>query len=121
MEQFSSVVDAGRWPKTLVDDDVSFFVVESNCFELQSIPMIQIRTLLLMAALLAVVPSQAMACPTCKSALHSGLALGYAISILFMMAMPFLIFAFWAFIILRLRCNATEESFDPAIDPQTNS
>ena len=44
-----------------------------------------------------------MACPTCKNALHSGLALGYAISVLFMMAMPFVIFAIWIVTILRLR------------------
>jgi len=48
----------------------------------------------------------ALACPTCKSALHHGLALGYAISILFMMAMPFVIFAFWAVTIVRLRAKA---------------
>jgi heme/copper-type cytochrome/quinol oxidase subunit 2 len=55
----------------------------------------------------------AMACPTCKSALHNGLALGYAISILFMMAMPFLIFTFWIVTIFRLR--ATTNDSNPAI------
>ena len=82
--------------------------------------MIPTRTLLMIVTLLAMMPSQAMACPTCKSALHSGLALGYAISILFMMAMPFLIFAFWAFMIMRLR-SAAEESFDPTLELQTDS
>ena len=52
----------------------------------------------------------AMACPDCKSALHSGLALGYAISILFMMAMPFVMFAFWVVAILRLRAQAEHEN-----------
>ncbi len=50
--------------------------------------------------------ASAMACPTCKESLHSGLARGYAISILFMMAMPFLIFTFWVVTILRLRSKA---------------
>ena len=48
------------------------------------------------------------ACPTCKSALHDGLVMGYAISILFMMAMPFAIFAFWAVTIWRLRNQAVQ-------------
>ena len=46
----------------------------------------------------------ASACPTCKDSLHSnGVATGYAISILFMMGMPFLIAIFWAVVIFRLR------------------
>jgi len=60
------------------------------------------------AVVLICTPS-ADACPTCKSALHDGLMLGYAISILFMMAMPFVIFAFWAITIWRLRKKAAEE------------
>ena len=74
-------------------------------------------------AILAIVLSgisceTAIACPTCKSALHSGLALGYAISILFMMAMPFLIFAFWIVTILRLRAGspATHPALETAQD-----
>ena len=48
--------------------------------------------------------SSAMACPTCKGSLHeNGVAAGYAISILFMMGMPFLIATFWAVVIYRLR------------------
>jgi len=44
------------------------------------------------------------ACPSCKDSLHAnGVATGYAISIVFMMAMPFLIMAFWAVMIYRLR------------------
>ena len=44
------------------------------------------------------------ACPSCKGSLHeNGVATGYAISILFMMAMPFLIMAFWAVMIYRMR------------------
>ncbi len=45
----------------------------------------------------------AAACPTCKLGLHGDTALGYAISILFMMSMPFTIFSFWVVTILRLR------------------
>ena len=72
---------------------------------------------ILAIVLLGIGCETAMACPTCKSALHSGLALGYAISILFMMAMPFLIFAFWIVTILRLRATADTSTnrFDPAI------
>ena len=52
----------------------------------------------------AVFCSSAMACPTCKGSLHdNGVAAGYAISILFMMGMPFLIATFWAVVIYRLR------------------
>jgi hypothetical protein len=44
------------------------------------------------------------ACPSCKGSLHeNGVATGYAISIVFMMAMPFLISAFWAVMIYRMR------------------
>jgi len=64
-----------------------------------------ISIVLLVLLLVSMCCDSAMACPTCKSALHSGLALGYAISILFMMAMPFLIFAFWVVTIVRLRAN----------------
>ena len=62
--------------------------------------------LILITLLYGLLPAEAWACPTCKSSLHGGLALGYAISILFMMAMPFLIFAFWVVAIMRLRSAA---------------
>ena len=61
--------------------------------------------------------NSASACPTCKSALHHGLALGYAISILFMMAMPFVIFAFWVVTILRLRAGMPVTH--PALQPDS--
>lgn len=62
-----------------------------------------------LAALLGLVfTTSAQACPTCKSALHDGLLLGYAFSILFMMAMPFAIFAFWIITIWRLRKQALQ-------------
>jgi len=70
----------------------------------------RLLTILFLALLmLAWTPLEALACPTCKGNLHGGLALGYAISILFMMAMPFLIFAFWIVTILRLRSGAVEQ------------
>lgn len=70
--------------------------------------MIRIAKSVALALLLAgIVCNSATACPTCKSALHNGLALGYAISILFMMAMPFVIFAFWVVTIIRLRAKVT--------------
>ncbi len=70
--------------------------------------MLRFRKYLVFALLVAsMIPNSAVACPTCKSALHSGLALGYAISIIFMMAMPFVIFGFWIVTIVRLRAKAT--------------
>ncbi len=52
----------------------------------------------------ALFASPLFACPTCKGTLHdNGVATGYAISILFMMGMPFLIMAFWALMIYRMR------------------
>ena len=72
--------------------------------------MIRSAAIILLALLLvSTFCDSAMACPTCKGALHSGLALGYAISILFMMAMPFVIFSFWIVTIVRLRAKVTQE------------
>jgi len=65
-------------------------------------PIVTIISLMLLVAF----ATPAYACPTCKDALHDGLLVGYAISILFMMAMPFAIFAFWIVIIWRLRTQA---------------
>ena len=54
-------------------------------------------------------PNLATACPTCKDGLHAdGTAFAYAVSILFMMAMPFLIMSFWIFTIIRLRSKAAQ-------------
>jgi hypothetical protein len=63
--------------------------------------------------LILVCNDTAIACPTCKNALHSGLALGYAVSVLFMMAMPFVIFAWWVVTVVRLRSKMVE------LDPET--
>lgn len=52
----------------------------------------------------------AVACPTCKDSLASETAFGYAVSILFMMGMPFLIFSLWAIAIMRLRAKAATMS-----------
>ena len=64
------------------------------------------RFISLIAGLAFLAPASAWACPTCKDGLHDGTAMGYAISILFMMGMPFLILAFWTVLILRLRAAA---------------
>ena len=73
--------------------------------------MFRLTTIFVLALLLAgTFCDFAMACPTCKNALHHGLALGYAISVLFMMAMPFVIFAFWAVTIYRLRSKMELDS-----------
>ena len=54
-------------------------------------------------------PSIASACPTCKDGLHAdGTALAYAVSIVFMMAMPFVIMSFWIVMIIRLRAKAAQ-------------
>ena len=52
----------------------------------------------------------ASACPTCKDGLHQDAALGYAISIVFMMSMPLLITAFWVVLIWRLRAKQSPVS-----------
>ena len=58
-------------------------------------------------------PSIATACPTCKDGLHAdGTALAYAVSILFMMAMPFVIMSFWIVTIVRLRAKAAALAAD---------
>lgn len=59
--------------------------------------------ILLLLTLHGMQPDFASACPTCKDSLHGNSALGYAISILFMMSMPFTIFSFWVVTIIRLR------------------
>lgn len=49
----------------------------------------------------------AEACPNCKEAIHeNGSGTAYAVSILFMMSMPFAIMAFWTILILNLRAKA---------------
>ena len=58
-------------------------------------------------------PSIATACPTCKDGLHAdGTALAYAVNILFMMAMPFVIMSFWIVTIVRLRAKAAALAAD---------
>jgi hypothetical protein len=52
-------------------------------------------------------PQSAVACPTCKGALHNQAALGFAISILFMMLMPFVIIVVWTVAVIRFRRQAT--------------
>jgi len=80
--------------------------------------MFRIFSIALLAILISSLNCEsAMACPTCKAALHSGLALGYAISILFMMAMPFVIFTFWVVMILRLRAEVP--ATHPALQPDS--
>ena len=57
----------------------------------------------LVLALMLCLPEWVEACPTCKNDLHrSGMEVGFAISILFMIAVPFCIFAAWTIAIVRL-------------------
>ena len=58
---------------------------------------------ILLVGLNCVAADSVHACPTCKDSLHNGVAVGYAISILFMMGMPFVILSFWVVTIVRLR------------------
>ena len=88
-----------------------------------SLALIKFRSLglfLLGATLVyAMLPVSAFACPTCKEGLangHDGVSLGYYWSILFMIAMPFLIFAGWAFFIWRALRKQTSASLDPALE-----
>ncbi|MEM7785378.1 MAG: hypothetical protein AAF623_18675 [Planctomycetota bacterium] len=53
--------------------------------------------------LLGVLSQTVHGCPTCKNAMHDSAAFAFAVSIIFMMIMPFLIFGFWALTIYRLR------------------
>jgi len=67
------------------------------------------RSVLLFA--LVLLPQIAIACPTCKDSLHdNGSAMGFAISIIFMMSMPLLITTFWAVLIWRLRSGMMQEN-----------
>jgi hypothetical protein len=66
------------------------------------------RTLCIALMLLAVQAQPLSACPTCKGSLHGANAMGYAISIVFMMAMPFAILLFWVVTIMRLRAKMLE-------------
>ena len=65
-----------------------------------------------------------IACPTCKDGLHAdGTAAAYAMSILFMMGMPFVILSCWVTTIVRLRHNVSEvghPSLDDATDEEVN-
>jgi len=82
--------------------------------------MIQFRSVRFFAIALCVLaqitfwqPNFAMACPTCKDGLHAdGAALAYAVSIVLMMAMPFLIMSFWIIMIIRLRAKAAQLATD---------
>ena len=55
-------------------------------------------------------PEWADACETCN---HHGNALGNAISILFLMAMPIVILSFWAVTMFRLRAKFRESNSQP--------
>ncbi len=63
-----------------------------------------------------------LGCPTCKDGLHAdGSAAAYAMSILFMMGMPFVILSCWVTTIVRLRQSvpkADELSEDGSSDEQ---
>ena len=69
----------------------------------------RMSAILKVSAILGMValPQIASACPTCKDGLHAdGTAAAYAVSILFMMGMPFAIITFWTVMIVRLRRQA---------------
>ena len=52
---------------------------------------------------LVLVCTEASACPTCKDGMHDHTAAAFAMSIMFMMSMPFCIFGGWVFAIVRMR------------------
>ena len=73
---------------------------------------------ILAVKLILCLPGLADACPTCKNDLHhSGMELGFAISILFMIAVPFCLFAAWTIAILRMTRTTAEEELSP---PEAN-
>ncbi len=58
---------------------------------------------------LLVIPKMALACPECKRTLaENNLDVAFAISILFMMSVPFLILAGWGAAIYRMRMQWSE-------------
>ena len=57
-----------------------------------------------------------VACPTCKEGMHNQSASAFAMSILFMMSMPFLILAGWVFAICRMRKNMLEVDASDYLD-----
>ena len=52
---------------------------------------------------MVLVCTEASACPTCKDGMHDHTAAAFAMSIMFMMSMPFCIFGGWVFAIVRMR------------------
>ena len=60
-------------------------------------------------------PAAVLGCPTCKDGLANSTAAGYAISILFMMGMPFLILTFWTIAIVRLRRTLAQTNSLPKL------
>ena len=89
----------------------------------RDVPRFKLRSaaaiLLCVTLLILLCPEGALACPTCKEGLangHDGVALGYYWSILFMMAMPFLIFASWAFFIWRALRKQPRAILEPALE-----
>ena len=60
---------------------------------------------------IALLCNDGSACPTCKDGLHDQTATAFAMSILFMMSMPFLILCGWIFAIFRMR-NKMDDSSD---------
>lgn len=68
---------------------------------------IRIASIAVVAAVFVCAAGTAEACPTCKEAIHqNGSGTAYAVSILFMMSMPFVIMAFWTILIINLRAKA---------------
>ena len=67
-------------------------------------------TIVMALVLHGLTPEWADACPTCKLDLQQGHGLGYAISILFLISLPFVILSFWAATIVRLRAKIRASS-----------
>ena len=69
--------------------------------------LIRTRSSWIIVAILFVmaVPDYACACPTCGESIdeqHHSIGFGYAVSILFMMSVPYMIISWWAYICLRI-------------------
>jgi hypothetical protein len=76
---------------------------------------IRIRCIAIAATILfgmVYLPSVVSACPTCKYALVGNRDLAFAISVLFMMSVPFILLTAWFVAIWRLRARADQPSLD---------
>lgn len=74
--------------------------------------------LIIFALAILLVPDSLLACPNCKSELHANYqAFAFGVSVLFMMAMPFVLLATWFILAIRMSDSSkkieSESNFEP--------